>query len=74
MGGIKRKEYMMSDLPDGVDYSSMKAAIAWEMTKRAIYGQARYDNADIDQRLDMLIENYVKAVLAVHRLSESTDS
>jgi hypothetical protein len=57
----------MSDLPDGVDYKSLRAAIAWEMVQISFkdgVGNFKPDfiSKSHDERLDLLIGAYHKAL------------
>ncbi len=60
----------MSELPNGVDYKSLRAAIAWEMVQISFkdgIGNFKSDflSRNNDERLDLLIEAYHKALLNV---------
>jgi hypothetical protein len=55
----------MADLPDGLDYNSLRCAIAWEITKLALANSQTFRMASAEDRLKMLTETYNNALRTV---------
>lgn len=56
----------MADIPDGVDLTTARAALAWEIVKASYLKFAIDPDRDsVDQYLDKVINAYIKAYNAV---------
>jgi hypothetical protein len=59
----------MGNLPDGVDFNSIQAAIAWEIVVKSISNDADFMDKKPDEKLNFLLEAYKKAFKSIWRKS-----
>lgn len=64
----------MSDIPDGVDYTTAQIAIAWEMVKISFDGQVGFSRLSDEDRVKRMLALYAKAIQGVQNPSKVDQS